>query len=202
MNLPLREIELFQKEVYTYEDYAALPEGAPYQLIGGKLVVTPSPTAFHQYISVRIGKRLIDFVEDMGLGIVLHAPLDVYLEEKETYQPDIIYIARERLFIIEERIKGAPDLVMEILSPSTAYYDLRKKARVYARQGVKEYWIVDPEEKSIEIYTNQGDTFKLEQRAEGEGKASSSLLAGFEVELKDIFVSIFSGVAKDSILPE
>jgi Uma2 family endonuclease len=194
MSLPVREIELFQKEVYTYEDYAALPEGAPYQLIGGKLVMAPSPTASHQYISVRIGKRLIDFVEEMGLGIVLYAPLDVYLEEKETYQPDIIYIAKERLFIIEERVKGAPDLVMEILSPSTAYYDLRKKARVYARQGVKEYWIVDPEERSIEIYTNQGGTFELKQKAEGEGKASSSLLAGFEVELKDIFVSIFSGV--------
>jgi len=194
MSLPVREIELLQKEVYTYEDYAALPEGAPYQLIGGKLVMTPSPTASHQYISVRIGKRLIDFVEEMGLGIVLFAPLDVYLEEKETYQPDIIYIAKERLFIIEERVNGAPDLVMEILSPSTAYYDLRKKARVYARQGVKEYWIVDPEESSIEIYSNQGDTFELKQKAEGEGKVNSSLLAGFEVEIKDIFVSIFSGV--------
>ena len=93
MSLPVREIELFQKEVYSYEDYAALPEGAPYQLIGGKLVMTPSPTASHQYISARIGERLIDFVEGMGLGIVLYAPLDVYLEEKETYQPDIIYIS-------------------------------------------------------------------------------------------------------------
>jgi len=190
MSRPWREIEIPQKEVYTYEDYAKLPEGAPYQLIGGKLIMTPSPTVYHQYISTRIVKRLIDFVEEKGLGVVLHAPLDVYLEEKETYQPDIIYISRERSEIIEERIRGAPDLVVEILSPSTAYYDLRKKARVYARHGVKEYWVVDPLEESIEIYTNRDGTFELVQKAEGEGAASSILLEGFVVELKDIFVKI------------
>ncbi|MEW6423464.1 MAG: Uma2 family endonuclease [Bacillota bacterium] len=190
MGLPGGEIKIPQKEVYTYEDYAQLPEGSPYQLIGGELVITPSPTASHQYIKSRIVRRLIDFVEERGLGVVLDAPLDVYLEEKETYQPDIIYISRERLFVVEERIKGAPDLVMEVLSPSTAYYDLRKKARVYARHGVKEYWIVDPLEKSIEIYTNRDGCFELTQKVEGEGKARSLLLGGFAVELKDVFVKI------------
>jgi len=190
MSRPWREVEIPQKEVYTYDDYAKLPEGAPYQLIGGKLIMTPSPTAYHQYISARIVKRLIDFVEEKGLGVVLHAPLDVYLEEKETYQPDIIYISRERSEIIEERIKGAPDLVVEILSPSTAYYDLRRKARVYARHGIKEYWVVDPLEESIEIYTNRDGSFELVRKAEGEGTAGSILLEGFAVELKDIFVKI------------
>ncbi|MCL6447474.1 MAG: Uma2 family endonuclease [Armatimonadetes bacterium] len=190
MSIPWNDVEIPQKEVYTYEDYAKLPEGAPYQLIGGKLIMTPSPTVYHQYISTRIVKRLIDFVEEKGLGVVLHAPLDVYLEEKETYQPDIIYISRERSEIIEERIRGAPDLVVEILSPSTAYYDLRKKARVYARHGVKEYWVVDPLEESIEIYTNRDGSFELVQRAEGEEAAGSVLLEGFAVELKDIFVKI------------
>ncbi|HHW03228.1 MAG TPA: Uma2 family endonuclease [Thermoanaerobacterales bacterium] len=89
------EINIPNKEFYTYEDYAKLPEGAPYQLIGGKLIMTPSPTPSHQYISTRIEKKLIDFVEERDLGLVFYAPLDVYLEEKETYQPDIIYISKE-----------------------------------------------------------------------------------------------------------
>ncbi|MDN5311770.1 MAG: hypothetical protein PWQ68_743 [Thermoanaerobacteraceae bacterium] len=182
------EINIPSKEFYTYEDYAKLPEDAPYQLIGGKLIMTPSPTPSHQYISSRIEKRLIDFVEKSNLGLVFHAPLDVYLEEKETYQPDIIYISKERLNIIEDRIKGAPDLVMEILSPSTAYYDLRRKARIYAKHGVKEYWVVDPMEKSVEIYKNNDGTFELVQKAEGEGNIKSLILPGFEIELQHIFV--------------
>jgi Uma2 family endonuclease len=184
------EINIPSKEFYTYEDYAKLPEGAPYQLIGGKLIMTPSPTPFHQYISTRIEKKLIDFVEERDLGLVFDAPLDVYLEEKETYQPDIIYISKERLNIIEDKIKGAPDLVMEILSPSTAYYDLRRKARTYAKHGVKEYWVVDPMEKSVEIYKNNDGTFELVQKAEGEGKIKSLILPGFEMELRHIFVDI------------
>jgi Uma2 family endonuclease len=192
MNLPLREIEIPQKEVYTYADYALLPEGAPYQLIGGKLVMTPAPTTYHQIISMRLGVKLAVFVAEEDLGIVLYAPVDVYFEEKETYQPDIIFIAKERLHIIEPaKIKGAPDLVVEILSPSTGYYDLKKKARTYARHGVKEYWVADPEDRSIEVYilAEEGN-FVLNQRVEEEGKIKSIILEGLEVEAKEVFAQI------------
>jgi Uma2 family endonuclease len=192
MNLPLREIEIPQKEVYTYADYTLLPEGAPYQLIGGKLVMTPAPTTYHQIISMRLEVKFANFVAEKDLGIILDAPVDVYFEEKETYQPDIVFIAKDRLYIIEPaKIKGAPDLVVEILSPSTGYYDLKKKARTYARHGVKEYWVADPEDRSIEVYilAEEGN-FVLNQRVEEEGKIKSVILEGLGVEAKEIFAQI------------
>lgn len=191
MSLSPGEIKIPQKEVYTYEDYALLPEGAPYQLIGGKLVMTPSPTTYHQAISMRLGGWIFAFVSAKNLGMVFSAPIDVYFEEKETYQPDIIFVAKDRFRIIEPaRINGAPDLVIEILSPSTAYYDLKKKARTYAAHGVKEYWIVDPEDKSVEVYVGQEGKFSLNQRVEAEGKVKSLILQGFEAEAKEIFAEL------------
>jgi len=191
MSLPVGEIEIPQKEVYTYADYALLPEGAPYQLIGGKLVMTPAPTTYHQIISMRLELKFANFVNENNLGLVLDAPIDVYFGEKETYQPDIIFIARDRFHIIEAAmINGAPDLVVEILSPSTGYYDLKKKARTYARHGVKEYWVADPEDKSIEVYKGQEEKFTLNQRIEEEGQIKSLVLDGLEVEVRDVFVQI------------
>jgi len=189
--MPLAEIKIAPKEIYTYADYALLPEGAPYQLIGGKLVMTPSPIPYHQSISMRLELKLASHVLERNLGMVYDAPLDVYLEETETYQPDIIFIAKERRSIIEPtKINGAPDLVVEILSPSTAYYDLKKKFKVYAKHGVKEYWTVDPLEKSVEVYTGKDGNFNLMQRAEKEGVISSEVVKGFAVEIKDIFIEI------------
>lgn len=190
MNLPLEECSASGKETYTYEDYRQLPEGAPYQLIGGELVLTPAPSPYHQIIAFNLGLALGNFVVSRKLGRVLFAPLDVYLTETETYQPDIIFISRDRMDIIEaERINGAPDLVVEILSPTTAYYDLRKKFRVYERYGVKEYWIVDPGEKSVQVFVLKEGRFVLDQEVEGTGEVSSRLLTGFTVALSNIFES-------------
>lgn len=191
MGLSLKETEIPQKEVYTYADYALLPEGAPYQLIGGKLIMTPAPTTYHQIISMRLELKLANYVVEKSSGMVLYAPVDVYLEETETYQPDIIFIGKDRLHIIEPvKVKGAPDLVVEILSPTTAYYDLKEKFKAYARHGVKEYWIVDPKDKSIEVYEGKEGKFKQTQRIEEEGKVRSIVLEGFEVEIKDIFTDL------------
>jgi len=179
---------LTAKKTYTYEDYAKLPEGAPYQLIGGELVMTPSPVPYHQIISGRIEFELMRFVMDRNLGVVIDAPMDVYLSETETYQPDIIFISKERLHIIgEKKIEGAPDLVIEILSESTAYYDLRHKKRVYEASGVREYWIVDPMEKGIEVYENMNGGFKVFSQAIEKGRVNSKLLQGFGVELERVF---------------
>ncbi len=181
---------LEKKQLYTYEDYAKLPEGAPYQLIGGELVMTPSPIPYHQRISKRIEFLIYEFAEKKkGLGEVLDAPVDVYFEEKETFQPDILFILKDRLNIVgEKKIEAAPDLIVEILSPSTAYYDLRHKKDVYARHGVKEYWIVDPIEKSIEIYENkEGEFILIIKASSGKGKVSSKLLDGLTVDIEEIF---------------
>ncbi|MDN5347849.1 MAG: hypothetical protein PWP65_1413 [Clostridia bacterium] len=176
------------RERYTYEDYCRLPEGAPYQLIGGKLVMTPSPTPYHQMVSMKLELKMAGFVLEKGLGIVLYAPVDVYLDETETYQPDIIFISNERLAIIEEkRIKGAPDLVVEILSPSTGYYDLRSKYKVYEKKGVREYWIVDPQNKSVQVFCWREGKFVLDQEAEQQGTVKSRVITGFEVQVESIF---------------
>lgn len=176
------------RERYTYEDYCRLPEGAPYQLIGGKLVMTPSPTPYHQMVSMKLELQMATYVLEKGLGIVLHAPLDVYLDETETYQPDIIFISNERLNIIEEKcIKGAPDLVVEILSPNTGYYDLRSKYKVYEKKGVQEYWIVDPQVKSIQIFRLQEGKFVLDQEVEEQGVVKSRVIPGLEIRLESIF---------------
>jgi len=191
MRAPWGEIEIPPKEFYTYADYALLPEGAPYQLIGGELVRTPSPTPCHQGISIRLALKLASHVLEKDLGMVYCAPIDVYLTETETYQPDIIFIGKERLSIIEaKRINGVPDLVIEILSPSTAYYDLRKKSRVYAREGVREYWIVDPGEQSVEVYQGKEGMFEQIQRAEKEGIIKSAVVEGLAIEIEEIFVDV------------
>ncbi len=168
--------------------YKILPEGVPYQLIEGELVMTPAPNPKHQIILGRIFRHLSDYCDEKEMGIVLVSPIDVYLDNENAFQTDIIYIARDRQHIIkEDGIYGAPDLVIEILSPSTAGYDLKEKFRVYERSGVKEYWIVDPETKSVEIYSNIEGRFSLSVEAEEKGKVRSLLPEGFELDIDEIF---------------
>jgi len=177
------------KEKHTVKDYKLLPEGAPYQLIEGELVMTPSPTTFHQIISGNINERIRVFVKEKSAGLVLYAPIDIYLDDDNVFQPDIVFISKQRQkFIKDDGIHGAPDIVVEILSPSTAYYDIKKKYRIYEKFGVKEYWIVDPDMKSVELYslTEQGK-FLLSANLSEQGIIKSAILNGFEVTLEDIF---------------
>jgi Uma2 family endonuclease len=173
----------------TYKDYAALAEGSPCQLIGGNLIMTPSPMPSHQRVAKKLGFLLYRFVEkEENLGEVFLAPLDVYLDETEVYQPDIIFISKDRSNIIgEKKIEGPPDLVMEVLSPATAYYDLRYKKKMYAKHGVKEYWIVDPLERSIEVFENQSGVFVLSGRLENQGEIASRLLPNWKVRWEEVF---------------
>ena len=176
------------KDPKTYADYAALDEGAPYQLIDGELVMSPAPTVLHQLVVWRLGTHLFNFVKQHNLGLVVGAPIDVYFSETETYQPDLIFISKDRLIIVtEQKVMGAPDLVVEVLSPATGYYDLTKKRRVYQTSGVKEYWIVDPTEKTVEVLANVGDAFESAESTPQQTSAVSRLLDGFEVELATLF---------------
>ena len=168
--------------------YKILPEGAPYQLIEGELIMTPAPNPGHQMISGNLFKKFSSFVDERKLGILLYSPIDVYLDDENAFQPDIVFISKERQEIIKkDGIYGAPDLVVEVLSPSTAHYDLKEKFRVYERSGVREYWIVEPEMNSVEIYSNEKEHFSLIARAEGEGKVESVLLKGFKLTLEEVF---------------
>ena len=124
--------------------------------------MTPSPIPQHQRISRKIEFMLEKFVTENDLGEVFDAPCDVYLDDENVVQPDILFISKERLNIIgEKNIQGAPDLVIEIISEITAYRDLVQKKKLYARFGVKEYWIVIPEEGSVEIYIPKDNAYQL-----------------------------------------
>ena len=135
------------RALLTYSDYAALPDdGRRYELHRGELSVTPSPGVRHQRAIIPLGSRLYEHVRARGLGEVLVAPTDCILSNVTVVQPDILYVATDRQAITSERgIEGAPTLVVEVLSPSTARLDRGRKMRLYAEHGVPYYWIVDPE---------------------------------------------------------
>ena len=185
--------EVARKIKFTYEDYKSLPESETkrYELLGGDLVLVPSPTEYHQRISGNLEFVLRQFVREKGLGRVYHAPLDVVLgegEEREVVQPDIFFISKERSQIIaEEEIRGAPDLVIEITSPATEDRDRHYKKTLYARHGVREYWIVDPEARTVEVFALEEKGFESVRAYEAGEALRSPLLEGLEMSLNEVF---------------
>jgi Uma2 family endonuclease len=157
------------------EVFKSLPEGTLVQLIENNLVMSPSPKDLHQEILGELAFQLTSHVRNQNLGKVRFAPYDVYLDMKNAFQPDLIFISNENLYKIQENgLHGAPDLVIEVLSPGTAKYDKGKKKTVYERCGVKEYWVVDPAAKAVSGYTLQQERFvELESTT---GFIQSSLL--------------------------
>lgn len=177
-----------EKRKYTYEDYLKTPDDKRYELIEGDLIMTPSPTPYHQWISKNIQYELEKFIREKNLGKIFYAPCDVYLNDENVIQPDILFISKERLHIIgEKNIQGAPDLVIEILSETSAYRDLVKKKKIYALFGVKEYWIVDPEEKTVEVYLLKDNIFVIAKRFTVKDFLESTLLSGLKIKLAQIF---------------
>jgi Uma2 family endonuclease len=178
---------VLKKKKYTTQDYEKLPEGSPYQLIEGELVMSPAPAPEHQEVSLNLSYKLYNIVKKSKKGKVFYAPIDVYLDQENAYQPDIVVILEgSKAKITQKGIEGAPDLVVEILSPSTAYYDLTEKKEVYERSGVKEYWIVDPKRKTFEVYANSQEGFKLISKAKEKGSVKSELL-GIDLDLMEVF---------------
>ena len=179
---------LTQEKEYTVQDYERLEEGAPYQLIGGELVMTPSPTPFHQSISLNLSTVLAPFVKSAGFGKLFAAPLDVYLSDEDVYQPDLIFIRAERMREVrKDKLRIVPDLVVEVLSPSTAYYDLTRKKEIYCACGVTEYWVIDPEQETIEIMIKRGDIYQTEKFLRKPASLESAMFPGFSMKLEDVF---------------
>ena len=181
-------LPVVEKKKYTYEDYLKTPDDKRYELIEGELLMTPSPAPKHQKISRELESEILKFVKANNLGEVFYAPLDVHLDNENVVQPDILFISKERLNIIgEKNIQGAPDLAIEIISESTAYRDLVQKKKLYSKFGVKEYWIVVPEEKSVEIYVLKNNVFQPYKIYSKDDILKSPLLTGLKIALKEIF---------------
>lgn len=179
---------VIEKKKFTYEDYLKTPDDKRYELIEGELLMTPSPIPQHQRISRDLEFELLRFVKANNLGEVFDAPCDVYLDDENVVQPDILFISKERLNIIgEKNIKGSPDLVIEIISESSAYRDMVQKKKLYAKFGVKEYWVVIPEEGSIEIFILKDSTYQPCKTYSREDILESPFLKGFKIALKEIF---------------
>ena len=170
----------------TAADYKRLPEGTPIQLIAGEFIMSPSPLTSHQRASMYLSTKLYDFVVSRNLGEVFHAPTDLHVSYRDVYQPDIFFVSREHLKDIEEDgVYGPPDLVIEILSTSTAGYDRGPKMEAYEKFGVKEYWIVDPKKRTVECYTNENGKFRPFEGASA--TICAKILPEFCVELKAVF---------------
>ncbi len=173
---------------FTYSDYLLLPEDRRYELIEGDLLMTPAPTTSHQRISRNIEFVLHAHVSERCLGEVLDAPCDVVLSESDVVQPDILLVLAERTAIIREAaIEGAPDMVVEILSPATATRDRVAKPKLYARHGVREMWIVDPQVRSIEVHVNEGEGFHRVSCFEAHDTLRSPLLPDLVLPLEKVF---------------
>ena len=171
-------------------DYEEMPEGPPYhQVIEGNLVMSPSPTLhFIKKLFLKIASLINQFLETNPIGEVFAAPLDVFLDDINIYQPDVIFISKRRLDIITEKgIEGAPDLAIEILSPSTARLDKGIKRKQFARHGVKELWLVDPETRTIEVYLLNKDAERPSATHGEKATFESSVLPGLRISAATVF---------------
>lgn len=178
-----------EKKKYTYEDYLKIPDDkGRYELVNGELLMTPSPIPNHQRISGKLEFVVRKFVTENNLGEVFYAPCDVYLDDENVVQPDILFISKDRLNIIgDKNIQSAPNLVIEIISENSVYRDMVQKKRLYARFDVKEYWIVIPEEKEVEVYILKGEAYQLYKTYTKVDILESPSLKGLKIGLKEIF---------------
>lgn len=173
---------------FTYADYAALPEGAKYQLVGGDLVVSPSPNRRHQGICMDLALRLGNWVRARRLGVLYAGPTDVILSDEDTVRPDLLFVSNERKpRLAPEGIRGAPDLCVEVLSPHNHDLDCRVKRRLYARHGVTEYWIVDPDARTVEVWRLQEDAERPRAILREKDTLTSAMFPGLEVRLAELF---------------
>ena len=176
----------------TYEDYLNIPGDDRYELIDGELILVGSPNRYHQTTDASLGARMYFFVEENDMGWIFHAPFDVLLTDPDgslnVVQPDLIFVSRERESIITPaNIQGAPDLLVEILSPSPRRLDMTTKQELYARHGVKEYWIADPDAQTIAVMLLRDGKYETVGEYGVQDTLVSPTLEGFFVSLDSIF---------------
>ncbi len=176
---------------WTYHDLDDLPDDlVRYELWEGELIMAPAPVTAHQELVKRILKLFVKYDPDEAKGTYYDAPLDVVLSESISLQPDFLWIAPTNAGIIQpERIMGAPDLVVEVLSPATADADRGRKRGYYASAGVREYWLVDPETRTLTIHALGSQTYTVYEPG---AVARSALpeLEGLQAEVAGLFADL------------
>lgn len=172
----------------TYEDYVLYPDdGKRRQLIDGEVYVVPAPNRRHQEIVLRLSTAFQNHVAGRGDGEVYAAPIDVILTEVDVVQPDVLYVAPDRYHVLaDEGLRGAPTIAVEVVSGSTARMDRALKRDLYARHGVLEYWIVDPDADWVEVFRLQEGAYGRPEILEPPDVLTTPLLPGFEVSLAEL----------------
>jgi Uma2 family endonuclease len=179
---------------FTYEDFLNFPnDGKRHEIIDGEHYVTPSPNTKHQVVSANLLGLMWSYLKEHPLGSVFAAPFDVVFSDLDVVEPDLLYISRGRLEVLtRQHVRGAPDLVVEILSPGTRRTDEITKRKLYERFGVQEYWVVDPELDTVKVYRqceSRGFERADERAAETGGVLTTRLLPGWSASLAEIFAS-------------
>ncbi len=173
--------------VLTYEDYRNTTDEQRYELLDGELVVLPTPNIAHQVTLGDIFCELYDFLKEKKTGEAFMR-VAVVLSDTNVVEPDITFVSASRMDIVEtDDIRGAPDLVVEVISPSNPERDLVRKRDIYARYGVGEYWIVDPDACSIRVMTLEGSTYSTIGEYEAGDQLTSPTLKGLALEVEDVF---------------
>jgi Uma2 family endonuclease len=173
----------------TYKQFRRLPDdGKQYELIHGEVHFTPAPTTRHQFVLRNLTGSLLQYLAKNPLGELAFAPLDVLLGDDTALQPDLIFVSNARARIIREAfIEGAPDLVVEILSTSTAAHDRATKLPVYAQSGVAEVWLIDSQAKTVEVLKLQGKKYLVDATQAGDQVLASNLFPDWQLPLTDLF---------------
>lgn len=174
---------------FTYEDYAAVPsDGRRWEVIDGEFEVNPSPSPRHQTVSRRLQFELMRALEEPGLALIFNAPIDLILAPDQVLQPDLVILRCSREHLVTERgIEGPPDIVVEVLSPSTRVLDQRVKKGIYGRFGVPEYWLVDPVLGAIESWSLDEGQYRLVKRFDRTSRLGTPQFAEVDVELDRVF---------------
>jgi Uma2 family endonuclease len=176
-----------QAKRWTYEEYYRLNDDQRYEIIDGDLLMAPAPDTWHQDWLGGLYHIIDSHVRKNNLGRIFIAPVDLVLDMHNTVQPDLIFISSANAGIIQRRgIFGVPDLLVELVSPSSVRRDRYEKKELYARFGVKEYWIGDPANKALEILTLEKGAYQLDSCAEEHGKLTSMILPGLEFDIAEL----------------
>ena len=172
----------------TYQDYANTPDDERYELLDGELIRMTAPAEIHQRVATLLGWKVAQFVSENALGRVYVAPFDVVLSDTDVVEPDLLFVSNERAHVITAaNVQGAPDLVVEILSPTSAKRDRTVKRALYARHGVSEYWIVDTEARTVALLLHRDGGFETAGTYGEAETLTSPTLPGFGLNVGDLF---------------